>query len=191
MLERFDDGSYRSVFRDSSLDRRRSQGERPVRVVEYPLDGTSDAVYRLATTPLDLAAAPAAELAALYHERWEVERPPTTRSRPISCGPARSCRSKTPDLVRQEVHGSMLAHYAVRRLIHEAARKVDEDPDPLSFIHAERFVRRRVENLFSLGLTLRANVACPLNRDACLDPVVELLVTQPCSRTHRPSSRPQ
>ena len=73
MLEGFDDGSYRSVFRGSSLDRRRSQGERPVRVVEYPLDGTSDAVYRLATTPLDLAAAPAAELAALYHERWEVE----------------------------------------------------------------------------------------------------------------------
>ena len=43
------------------------------------------------------------------------------------------------------VHGLMPAHYAERRLIHEAARKVDEDPDPLSFIHAVRVVRHRVE----------------------------------------------
>ena len=49
-------------------------------------------------------------------------------------------------LVLQEVHGLMLAHYAVRRLIHEAARKVDKDPDRLSFVHAVRVVRRRVEN---------------------------------------------
>ena len=49
-------------------------------------------------------------------------------------GPGAILRSKTPDLVLQEVHGLMLAHYAVRRLIHEAARKVDEDPDRLSFV---------------------------------------------------------
>ena len=61
-------------------------------------------------------------------------------------GPGAILRSKTPDLVLQEVHGLMLAHYAVRRLIHEAARKVDEDPDRLSFVHAVRVVRRRVEN---------------------------------------------
>ena len=64
VLERFDDGSYRSVLRGSGLDRRRSRGECPVRVVEYRLDGTSDAVYRLATTLLAPAGAPAAELAA-------------------------------------------------------------------------------------------------------------------------------
>ena len=147
VLERFDDGSYRSLFRGSApgLDRRRSQGERPVRVVEYRLDGTSDAVYRLATTLLDPAAAPAAELAALYHERWEVETAYDEVKTHI-LGPGAILRSKTPELVRQEVHGLMLAHYAVRRLIHEAARKVDEDPDRLSFIHAVRVVRRRVEN---------------------------------------------
>ena len=145
VLERFDDGSYRSVLRGSGLDRRRSRGERPVRVVEYRLDGTSDAVYRLATTLLDPAAAPAAELAALYHERWEVETAYDEVKTHI-LGPGAMLRSKTPELVRQEVHGLMLAHYAVRRLIHEAARKVDEDPDRLSFIHAVRVVRRRVEN---------------------------------------------
>ena len=55
-------------------------------------------------------------------------------------------RSKTPEPVRQEVHGVMLAHYSARRLLHEAARKVDEDPGRLLFIHAVRVVRRRVEN---------------------------------------------
>ena len=78
-----------------------------------------------------------------WRGQWPGSRPscwPTSR-------PATSIlRSKTPDLVLQEVHGLMLAHYAVRRLIHEAARKVDEDPDRLSFVHAVRVVRRRVEN---------------------------------------------
>ena len=99
----------------------------------------------MATTLPDPAAAPAAELAALYHERWEVETAYDEVKTHI-LGPGAILRSKTPELVRQEVHGLMLAHYAVRRLIHEAARKVDEDPDRLSFIHAVRVVRRRVEN---------------------------------------------
>ncbi len=135
VLERFDDGSYRSVLRGSGQDRRRSRGECPVRVVEYRLDDPSAVVYRLATTLLDPAAAPAAEIAALYHEPWEVETAYDECQRPTSS-----------DLVLQEVHGLMLAHCAVRRLIHEAARKVDEDPDRLSFVHAVRVVRRRVEN---------------------------------------------
>ena len=101
--------------------------------------------YRLATTLLDPAVAPAAEVAALYHERWEVETAYDEVKTHI-LGPGAILRSKTPDLVLQEVHGLMLAHYAVRRLIHEAARKVDEDPDRLSFVHAVRVVRRRVEN---------------------------------------------
>ena len=81
----------------------------------------------------------------MYHERWEVE---TTYDEVKThiLGPGAVLRSKTPDLVLQEVHGVMLAHYAVRCLIHEAARKVDEDPDHLSFVHAVRVVRRRVEN---------------------------------------------
>ncbi len=95
----------------------------------------------MATTLLD----PAAEVAALYHERWEVEATCDEVKTHI-LGPGAILRSKTPELVLQEVHGLMLAHYAVRRLIHEAARKVDEDPDRLSFVHAVRVLRRRVEN---------------------------------------------
>ena len=51
---------------------------------------------------------------------------------------------KTPDLVRQEFYGLMMAHFAIRSLIHEAALKADEDPDRLSFVHAARVVRRKL-----------------------------------------------
>ena len=53
-------------------------------------------------------------------------------------------RSKTPELVRQEFWGLLLAHFAVRGLMHEAALRADEDPDRLSFLHAVRVVRRKL-----------------------------------------------
>ena len=53
--------------------------------------------------------------------------------------------SNTPDLgARQEFHGLLLAHYAVRKLMHEAALKADEDPEPLSFVQAVRVIRRKL-----------------------------------------------
>ena len=59
-------------------------------------------------------------------------------------GPRIVLRSKTPDLVRQEFYGVMLAHFAIRGLMHEAALKADEDPDRLSFVHAMRVIRRKL-----------------------------------------------
>jgi IS4 transposase len=94
------------------------------------------------TTILDPAAAPAAELAALYHERWEIEgalAEPKTHLR----GARVVLRSKAPELVRQEFWG-LLAHFAVRGLMHEAALRAGEDPDRLSFLHAVRVVRRKL-----------------------------------------------
>jgi len=44
-------------------------------------------------------------------------------------------RSKTPDLIRREFYGLMMAHFAVRGLMHEAALRADRDPDRLSFTH--------------------------------------------------------
>jgi hypothetical protein len=52
-------------------------------------------------------------------------------------------RSKTPDLVKQEFFGLLMAHFAIRGLMHEAALKADEDPDRLSFLHAVRVIRRK------------------------------------------------
>ncbi len=69
------DGSYLSVVYPSEKDRRHATRGVQVRVVEYRLQGVADAepLYRLVTTVLDPAQAPAADLAALYHERWEID----------------------------------------------------------------------------------------------------------------------
>ena len=139
------DGSYLSRIYPSERDRRRKTNGVTVRVIEYRLEGVPDAepIYRLLTTILDHEKAPAHELAALYHERWEIE---------TSLGELKThlrgarivLRSKTPDLVRQEFYGLLMAHFAIRSLMHEAALKADEDPDRLSFLHAVRVVRRKM-----------------------------------------------
>ena len=46
--------------------------------------------------------------------------------------------------VRQEFYGLLMAHFAVRGLMHEAALKSGEDPDRLSFLHAVRVIRRKM-----------------------------------------------
>jgi len=139
------DGSYLSVVYPSEKDRRHATNGIQVRVVEYRLQGVADAepLYRLVTTILDPALAPAADLAALYHERWEIEGALAELKTQLR-GAQVVLRSKTPDLVRQEFWGLLLAHFAVRGLMHEAALRADEDPDRLSFLHAVRVVRRKL-----------------------------------------------
>jgi IS4 transposase len=116
-----------------------------VRVIDYRLEGVTDAepLYRLVTTILDASEAPATELAALYHERWEIEGALDELKTHLR-GTKIVLRSKTPDLVRQEFYGLLLAHFAIRGLMHEAALKVGEDPDQLSFLHAVRVIRRKL-----------------------------------------------
>lgn len=139
------DGSYLTTVYPSEKDRRHRRGGIRVRAVEYRLEGVAGAepLYRLLTTILDPARAPAAELAALYHERWEIEVALAELKTGLR-GPRVVLRSKTPELVRQEFWGLLLAHFAVRGLMHEAALKADEDPDRLSFSHAVRVFRRKV-----------------------------------------------
>jgi hypothetical protein len=100
-------------------------------------------IYRLVTTILDPEKAPARELAALYHERWEIETALDELKSHLR-GSRIVLRSKTPDLVRQEFYGFMMAHFAIRGLMHEAALKANEDPDRLCFLHAVRVVRRKL-----------------------------------------------
>jgi hypothetical protein len=143
--KRLPDGSYLSRIYPSQEDQRRGRNGIVVRVIEYRLEGVEGAepLYRLATTILDHELAPAAELAALYHERWEIETAFDELKTHLR-GAHIVLRSKTPDLVRQEFYGLLMAHFAVRGLMHEAALRADKDPDRLSFLHAVRVVRRKM-----------------------------------------------
>ena len=144
-VKRLPDGSYLSKLYASAQDRRHDHQGIVVRVIEYTLEGVEGAepLYRLITGILDVTQAPAEELAALYHERWEIETAfgefkTHLRGRRIVL------RSKTPELVRQEFYGLLLAHFAVRGLMHDAALRAGIDPDTVSFVHAVRVVRRKL-----------------------------------------------
>jgi hypothetical protein len=142
---RLPDGSYLSRIYVSEKDQRQGTNGVTVRVIDYRLEGVEGAepLYRLATTILDHKLAPAAELAAIYHERWEIETAFDELKTHLR-GARIILRSKTPDLVRQEFYGLLMAHFAVRGLMHEAALSGDKDPDRLSFLHAVRVVRRKL-----------------------------------------------
>jgi hypothetical protein len=143
--ERLPDGSYLSRIYASTSDRRNRRKGIVVRVIDYRLKDVAGAesLYRLISTILDHRHAPAKELAALYHERWEIETALDELKTHLR-GAQIVLRSKTPELVKQEFFGLPMAHFAIRGLMHEAALKADEDPDQLSFLHAVRVVQRRM-----------------------------------------------
>jgi len=144
-LRRFRDGSYLSQIYASAKDRRHDKNGIDVRVIEYTLEGVPDAepVYRLITTILTPKDAPAKELAALYHDRWEIENAFDEFKTHLR-GPKIVLRSKRPGLVIQEFYGFMMAHFAIRGIMHEAALKAGEDPDRLSYVHSVRVIRRKL-----------------------------------------------
>lgn len=157
--KRLPDGSYLSRIFPSERDWRHKINGVVVRVIDYRLEGVADAepVYRLVTTILDYERAPAKELAALYHERWEIETALDELKTHLR-GSKIVLRSKTPDLVRQEFYGLLMAHFAIRGLMHEAALQAGEDPDRLSFLHAVRVVRRKLAHCSAIPPSAQENV---------------------------------
>jgi hypothetical protein len=148
---RLPDGSYLSRLYASTSDRRKQRQAIVARAIDYRLQDVPEAepVYRLITTILDPNQAPAQELAALYHERWEIETALDELKTHLR-GAQIVLRSKTPELVEQEFYGLLMAHFAIRGLMHEAALRADEDPDRLSFLHAVRVVQRRISRFVAL-----------------------------------------
>lgn len=156
----FPDGSYLSVISAkktrgskyqiplSAVEDPRDATHIPVRVIEYTITGhgsdTSE-TFRLITTILDPDMVTAMELAAAYQQRWEYEISLKEIETQL-LEPGQGLRSKTPDLVRQEFWGLLLAHYAIRKLMTEAADTTELDPDQLSFIRTLNIVRRQVTN---------------------------------------------
>jgi Insertion element 4 transposase N-terminal len=161
VLDLLPDGSYLSlVARPALHDKARDKliaaaraGERldpaqamQVRVIEYEIpdrdgDGSGELIA-LITTITDPALASAAELARAYCERWEEE---TGNDQLKTClrGPGSVMRSKSPDMVRQEIYGYLLTHYAVSALICRAATEAGIDPDRVKFLRTVRIIRRR------------------------------------------------
>ena len=142
--EELPDGSYLSVIAPTGVSRAQAREQAiVVRVIEYTLPGMPDAQarYRLLSSLLEPRQAPALELAAVYHERWQVEavfdelKTHLLRSR-------RVLRSKTADLVRQEFFGWVLAHYAVRWLLHQGATRHRMPHAQLSFSSNIQLLRR-------------------------------------------------
>lgn len=132
---------------------RKGQASLTVRVIEYelhpqvaadlallPTSRTSHPAkpgqrHRLLTTLLDPQQAPALVLIQLYHERWEIELSIDEIKIHQRLSP-KPLRSQSPALLYQEFYGLLLAHYAVRAWMHQAALQADLDPDRLSFTHA-------------------------------------------------------
>ena len=144
---RLGDGSFLSSIYASQKDQRNRTNGVQVRVVEYQLDpspasaGDGETTYRLLTTVLDPKRAPAADLAALYPQRWEFETA-LDELKTHQRSPRVVLRSKMPDGVTQEAYGYLCVHYAIRWLMHSVAQGARADPDRLSFTRALRVARR-------------------------------------------------
>jgi len=163
-LEFLSDGSYLSVLvnpkvkgtaRQKTVDAARAGKDldpgraRYARVVEYEIpdragDG-KDELIALVTTITDLRHAPAPALAAAYHERWEHETG-NAQLKTYLRGPGKVLRSKSPDMIRQEIWGYLLTHHAISALICTAATSAGIDPDRVKFKRAVRIIRRRVDD---------------------------------------------
>lgn len=143
-VEDLPDGSYLAQVVDSKTDKRR---EHPltVRVIAYTVDDGRDHpdTIRLITTLTDHRAAPALELARAYSQRWEIE---TTfdELKTHQRGARTVLRSKSPELITQEVWGHLCCHYAIRSLMFDAAAHSGHDPDRVSFTTALRIARRSI-----------------------------------------------
>lgn len=146
-LRRLPDGSFLAQLWSGDKKERRRGDHVVVRVIEYtftdPQAPGYQERYRLMTTLLDPEEFPAAQLAATYHERWEIELVIDEQETHLldQGQPADPLRSRTPRGVIQELYGLLLAHYAVRALMHEAALQAEVDPDRLSFSHALRIIQ--------------------------------------------------
>jgi len=137
-----DDGSWLAHLRQSN-----DHTSEPVlaRVIDYSLDDGREnpTVYRLFTTMLDPIEAPAAELALAYAQRWEIESV-FDELKTHQRGPRIVLRSKSPDLVLQEIWGHLCCHYAIRSVMVDAAHHSGHDPDRVSFVATLRIVRQSV-----------------------------------------------
>ena len=142
-LEDLPDGSWLAHLRQTHTAAARRAEPMLVRVIDYTIDDGRDnpTAYRLFTTMLDPDEVSATDLAAAYAQRWEIELT-FDELKTHQRGPRTVLRSKSPDLVLQEIWGHLCCHYAIRSLMAEAATHSGHDPDRVSFVAALRITRQ-------------------------------------------------
>ena len=145
-IRRFRDGSFLAKLYPSPHDRNKDRNGIVVRILKYrlkdsgrPGDGET---HWLLTTLLSPTTDPAKKLIELYHQRWELEITidevkTHLRERPV-------LRSQTVAGAIQEIEGLLLAHYVVRALMMEAAKRDGLDPRRLSFTGTLKILRCRM-----------------------------------------------
>ena len=146
-LQELPDGSYLAYIYPSDYKRKKRGEHLLVRVIDYTLNdpqrpGHAER-HRLITSLMDYEAFPALDLACAYHERWEIEitiDELDTHQRLAN----QPFRSQKPEGVLQELYGLIIAHYAIRTLMHNAAVQADLDPDRISFINTLHVIRRAI-----------------------------------------------
>ena len=142
VVKEFADGSYLSWIAPDRKSKKKGGVRIPVRVIEYTIEeDDKQQVYRLITDLLDIALFPALLLAQEYHQRWEVENTLDELKTHLN-GRKTPIRSKNPREVVQELYGWLLAHWAVRALIFQAAEQGGISPLRLGFTGTLRVVRR-------------------------------------------------
>jgi len=141
------DGTWLARLQRKTTAAERNAEPMAVRVIDYTIDDGRPAkdpiVYRLLTTLLDPEQAPAEELALAYAQRWEIESA-FDELKTHQRGPRVVLRSKSPDLVLQEIWGHLCCHYAIRALMTQVAEHAGHDPDRVSFTAALRIVRQTI-----------------------------------------------
>jgi Insertion element 4 transposase N-terminal/Transposase DDE domain len=138
------DGSYRSTIYPSFNDRRAGRGGIRVRVVRYTHDDPGrdgcGQETALLTTVLEPAELSAREAIALYPWRWEEESTLKEVKEVLLQGKLPLLRSKTPELVEQELYGLLLAHYVVRSVMAAGAAQAEAEPCRLSFKRSQEIL---------------------------------------------------
>jgi hypothetical protein len=159
VLEPLPDGSHLSRITDTSHDgeaapttvyggeaaRAAARGEGaapttgqgiPVRVIDYHVtrkDTPADEHVRLVTTLLDREAYPLEEFPARLAERCELASAIGELEARLHDGPGVLLRSKSPDMVRQEVYALLCVYQAVRHLVTASAENEAMDMGRITF----------------------------------------------------------
>jgi hypothetical protein len=176
LVRRLPDGSYWATIRPSAYARRKRGECLLVRIIEYTITDPhlphAGEIHRLLTTLLDPERCPATDLACAYHERWEVELviDETDTHQRLADRPLRSLK---PVGVIQELYALLIAHYAIRSLMHAAAVQADLDPDRLSFTHALAVVQAAIPEFQMTAPELLPKLYARLLNDLAAKPLPE------------------